>query len=361
MGIVVGGKNELIISGSNCDQLLKQERALCVWKKKVEPEFIIPAELSQKCLPDKKGLIKLVISTCLPEFAKNYQNKKLINDGPNCWGTAMSFNKLDPKPRFIWPEEMMYWINNSPLCKKLSAGEEKLPGDIINVYAPEKMDELERIEKDAGTKFWDSLYPNRYTAVVPDPSGSNYTGFHRLLHSVTYISDSLAFGKDSPAKDDHFYFHPMNEVYGRPGLESKECQENQSLIPYIREYQKAPQKIRGSKCSYFSLVYRCENFADYFSKLKLKESDTAIWKNVQSLQGIQEKLFPLLTSHNKILEDSEVTHMLALADMTAKNAAAELQKTKLEKNREMLLTMQYFAAAGIRQTLEQFELVKPIN
>lgn len=271
----------------------------------------------------------------------------------------MSFNKLDPKPRFIWPEEMMYWMNNSPLCRKLNVGEKAIPGDVINVYAPEKMDKFERIENDAGTKFWNSLYPKRYTPVIPDPSGSDYTGFHRLLHSVTYISDDLAFGKDSPAKDDRFYFHPLNQVYGRPRGDAEiDCQENQSLEPYIREYQKAPLKIRGSKCSYFSLAYRCENFAEYFLKLKLKDEDAIIWKSVQSLQGLQEKLFPLLTSHHKILEDCEVTLITALADMTAKTAVIELQKPKLDKNREMLLTMQYFAASGIRQTLEQVELIK---
>jgi hypothetical protein len=362
LGITVGSKNELILLGSRCEILLKQENALCEWKKIIDPHYIAPAEYSKKCLPGKKGLKKLVISDCVPEFAKTYQNKKMLHEGPNCWGTAMSFKKLSTKPRFMWPEEMMYWMNDSPLCRKLTSKEKALPGDIINVYAPEKLSANERLEKDAGTKFWAALYPKRYTLPSVDPGGSEYTGFHRLLHSVTYVSNELAFGKDSPAKDDRFYFHPLEEVYGRPsGDHEVECQENQTLDPYIREYQKTPKNIKGSKCSYFSQISRCENFADYFSKAPLDATNTETWIRVQSLQGLQEKLFPLLTSSNKVLEGCEITLIIALADLTVTRVANQLQKTGLDKLSEMLLTQEYFAAAGIRQTLEQFEYVKPLR
>lgn len=360
LGISVGGKNELIITGSNCEKLLNQESALCEWKKKAEPGFVI-LNLSKSCLPVSKGKVKLVISSCLPEFAKSYQAKRLIHDGPNCWGTAMSFNKLSPKPRFMWPEEMMYWMNNSPLCRKLNPTEKILPGDVINVYAPEKMTASERLERDAGSRFWDSLYPQRFTK-AQEFNNSDYTGFQRLLHSVTYVSENLAFGKDSPAKSDRFYFHPMEEVYGRPrGPEEVDCKENQTMEPYIREYQKSPKRIKGSKCSYFSLAYRCENFTDYFTKQKLNSENAETWKRVQSLQGLQEKLFPLLTSSNKVLQDCEVTLIIALSDLTVKRVSEELRKSSSDKNREMLLTQEYFAAAGIRQTLEQVQLVKPLR
>lgn len=361
LGISVGGKNELIITASNCETLLKQEIALCDWKKKTEPAFVMPKTLSKSCLPIVKGKIKLVISTCLPEFAKNYQSKRLVNDGPNCWGTAMSFNKLSPKPRFMWPEEMMYW-NNSPLCRKLSPGEKLIPGDIINVYAPEKMTPKERNERDAGSRYWEALYPKRFTPAAGDIGGTDYTGFQRLLHSVTYVSEKLAFGKDSPAREDRFYFHPLEEVYGRPSGEAEiDCKENQTLEPYIREYQKVPKKIKGSKCSYFSLAYRCENFTDYFSNLSLNSENTETLKRIQFLQGLQEKLFPMLSSSKKILEDDEVTYLIALADMTVIKVTEELKKAPQNKDREMLLTQEYFAAAGIKQTLEQFGLFKPLH
>lgn len=357
LGISVGGKRELILTGSSCDDLLKQQEALCSWKKKVVTNFT-PKEAAKSCQPVKKGKYKLVVLDCLPDFAKEYQDKKLLHDGPNCWGTAMSFHKLSTKPRFMWPQEMQYWMD-SPLCRKLDVGEARLPGDVINVYAPEKIPQSDRIENDPGTKFWKALYPNRYTvAPSPEVTGSDYTGYHRLLHSVTYVSDELAFGKDSPAFDDKFYFHPMAEVYGRPRSD-KSCMENQSLTPYLRENQKEPKEIRGSKCSYFSLAYRCESFPDYFGKKSLAGDDLDKWKNIQSLQGLQEKLFPILTSANKILEQCEITLLVALADMTMKNAIEEMKTPNLDKNREELLVMEYFSAAGIRKTLELAKLVKP--
>ncbi len=361
LGITVGPKNELIISASNCELLLKQETALCEWKKYTDPDFVIPNTLSKSCLPVSKGKVKLVISTCLPQFTKNYHAKRLINEGPNCWGTAMSFHKLSPTPRFMWPEEITYWMDSSPLCRKLSPGEKMLPGDVINVYAPEKMTPKEREERDAGSKFWESLYPNRFTPAIGDVGGNDYTGFHRLLHSVTYVSDKLAFGKDSPARDDRFYFHPLEEVYGRPsGASEVDCKENQTLNPYIREYQKVPKKIKGTKCSYFSQAYRCENFAHYFKSASLSLENTEILKRVQTLQDLQQKLLPMLTSTNKVFKESEVTQAIALVNITMLKAAEELKRPASDKEREMLLTQEYFAAAGLKQTLEQTGLFKPI-
>lgn len=358
LGISVGGKHELILTGSSCDVLLKQQNALCSWKKTIVPNFT-PKEIAKSCQMVKKGKYKLAVLDCLPEFAKEYQDKKLVHDGPNCWGTAMSFHKLSTKPRFMWPQEMQYWMD-SPVCRKLNTGEARLPGDVINVYAPEKIPEYERVENDPGTKFWQALYPKRYTpAPPPEVTGSDYTGFHRLLHSVTYVSDELAFGKDSPAFDDKFYFHPMAEVYGRPRSD-KSCQENQSMTPYLRENQKEPKEIRDSKCSYFSQAYRCESFPDYFGKKNLSGEDLDKWKNIQSLQGLQDKLFPILTSSTKVLEQCEITLIVALADLTMKNSTEEMKQPNLSKDREELLVMEYFSAAGIRRTLELAKLVKPL-
>lgn len=358
LGISVGGKHELILTGNSCDTLLKQQNALCSWKKTIVMNFT-PKDLAKSCQLVKKGKYKLAVLDCLPEFAKEYQDKKLVHDGPNCWGTAMSFHKLSNKPRFMWPQEMQYWMD-SPVCRKLKVGEARMPGDVINVYAPEKIPENDRVENDPGTQFWQALYPKRYMpAPPPEVTGSEYTGFHRLLHSVTYVSDELAFGKDSPAFDDKFYFHPMAEVYGRPRSD-KTCQENQSLTPYLRENQQEPKDIRDSKCSYFSQAYRCENFPEYFGKKNLSGDNLDKWKNIQALQGLQDKLFPILTSSNKVLEQCEITLIVALADLTMKNATEEMKQANLSKDREELLVMEYFSAAGIRKTLELAKLVKPL-
>jgi hypothetical protein len=355
LGITVGANNELILTGSNCPDLLNEQTALCSWKKNLDPGFT-PHKLAN-CEKLKSGHFKISILECLPEQALAIQKKKLMHDGPNCWGTAMSFKKLAPTPRFFWPEEMLYWMQ-SPLCRKLSPGEKIQPGDIINVFAPEKLDRDERQVTDAGTKFWELHYPNRTTAVSENLE-SSYTGFHRLLHTVTYVSENLAFGKDSPSKSDPFYFHALEEVYGRPRKDEPDCQENQSIEPYLREYQNEPREIRGSKCSYFSQAYRCEDFLRYFKKQNISSENLAFLAKIEALQEIQRKIFKQLFTSSEILESSEIKNSLMISDLAVSTSSAELKNLNIDKTTESLIVLEYFTAAGIRQTLEQFTGIKP--
>jgi len=55
----------------------------------------------------------------------------------------------------------------------------------------------------------------------------------------------------------------------------------------LREYQNTPKQIKGSKCDYFSVAYRCEDF----SRLS-QEAD------IQKLMKMQQKLFILLMNPN---------------------------------------------------------------
>jgi hypothetical protein len=268
----------------------------------------------------------------------------------------MSFKELSPVPRFMWPEEMTYWME-SPICRKLNPGEEKMPGDIINVYAPEKLDETEKTAQDAGTRFWDYMFLNRSTPVTTD-FGIGFTGYHRLLHSVTFVGPGLAFGKDSPSESDRFYFHPLEEVYGRPRVEDLDCQENQTLSPHVREYQNIPKRIHGRKCAYMSLAYRCENLKNYFNKQNLKEQDLAIWKSIEELQAIQKKLFPIVTNPNTIIEKQELQRIKDLSESIIFQTSREMQDHGLSDLRKQLLTLQYFTASGIKQSLVQAGLLK---
>jgi hypothetical protein len=357
-----GPSNELVLTDTSCQKLFKQRDALCEWKKTLDPDFIIPPSSATTCRPVRGGRVSISVSSCLPDFAKSYAKKKLVRNGPNCWGTAMSFHGLSKKPRFLWPEEMQYWLD-SPVCRKLNVGEPMLPGDVINVYYPEYIGSPADLEKDAGTKFWEALYPNRYTP-LPRLDASGYTGYNGSLHAVTYVSPEIAFGKDSPSKDDPFYFHPMNEVYGRPGSgevngptpESRACQENQSLTPYLREYQKPPKNIRESACSYFSLAYRCGDIPKYFSEQNLSTEEQQIWQLVQTLQATQETLFPFILSLSTPVDRAELTRRVFEADAIVLQASQALAVPGISKTQEMLLTLEYFSAAGIRQTLEQADL-----
>ena len=354
LGISIGSKQELILTQSTCADLLAQQTALCEWTKNLDPNFIIPKP--KKCESVAKNKFRIVISECLPKFTKTNQQKRLWREGPNCWGTAMSLKELTPTPRFMWPEELHYWMDG-PLCRKLLPNEPKLPGDIINIYGPEKLTEEEKTAQDPGTEFWKLLYPNRSRAVSVD-LGIGYTGYHKLLHSVTYVSDQLAFGKDSPSELDRFYFHSMNEVYGRPRKEEMECQEDQNLSPHLREYENLPRRIHGKKCSYFSLAYRCENIKNYFNSIVLDSHSQATLENIKTIHSLQMKLWPLVTDAKVTLKKDDITLMLELSNVTVMNARQKLQQP-LNKDQEMLSTLEYFSAHALRKSLQQSKLIPP--
>ncbi|WP_408097854.1 hypothetical protein ACJVC5_02750 [Peredibacter sp. HCB2-198] len=351
LSISYSSSNDLLLTAPACETLISEHKAICQWKKVLDPSFKIPA-ISNSCKKIAANKYSITVSNCLPEFVKANQHKKLAKSGANCWGTAMSFKKISTRPRFIWSQEMKYWLD-SPVCRKLNLNEQKLPGDIISTFGPEFIFEKDEASN-KGNQFWEALYPGRLLISTIDRS---YSGYHHMLHSETYISDKITFGKDSPNQLDKFEFHHTNEVYGRS--KDVDCQENQKLTPHYREYQNQPRPIKGSKCDYFSLAYRCENFVEYFSKQDLTTSQEDVLVEIKRLQGIQDKLFPLLTVPGKTFTKAELNQMLKEADAVAADSLEELKTPSLEKNTEMLLTLKYFTAQGIRKSLELADLIPP--
>lgn len=331
MNIRYSAKNELILSGKSCSELLKRQEEICQWSRK--------RPTTTTCNKTNNNNFSLTISSCLPDFVKQVQNKKLYRSGANCWGTALSFKNHSLRPRFVWSEEMEYWLS-SPLCRKLNPGEKKQPGDIINIYGPEYI--FEKDEKSSkGGKFIQALYPDRYQEPNVE---TGYSGFHRFLHSETLVAHDLAFGKDSPSLLDKFQFRELKNAYGRS--RDTDCQENQNLTPHRREYQNTPKQIKGSKCDYFSVVYRCEDFS------KLSQDP-----DIQKLMKMQQKLFILLMNSNLLVTKLERDMMLNEADEIAARALEELSFSSLPKDQEMVLVLKYFTASGIRKSLELADLI----
>jgi hypothetical protein len=355
--------DELRLTASSCEKLRAQHDALCAWKKSIEPDFVIPASSSSVCQKTRTGRFEMREKECLPEFTKKYTDRKLYHHGPNCWGTALSFHGLSPKPRFVWPEEIQYWME-SPVCRKLSVGEAPQPGDVVNIYAPEYMSQQDiNDQSDIGTRFWEALYPNRYTPVTRSLE-NGYTGYHRLLHSVTYLSKELTYGKDSPSMEDLFYFHELDDAYGRPGSGTvsgpssadRRLQENQSLVPYLRENQLPPKDIKSGDHPYFSTAYRCGNINDYLTSRKLSTAQQKMLNETHGLQALQEKLFGLVVTSMPAFAADEVAAMLKKADAIVARNRELLKKKTNTADTQMLLTHEYFTAAGIRKSLEQSKI-----
>ncbi len=341
----------LILKSNSCKEILEDHQNICDWKSLLEKDFISPKIDESFCQERGADKFRTIVSSCLPKFTKKNHKRKIFKDGANCWGTAMSFKSLSKKPRFIWSKEMIYWMN-SPICRKLENFEEKRPGDIINVYGPEYF--FGDDSKTKGDHFWDALYPNR---LLKSPVTTGYTGYHNFLHSETYLSKRLTFGKDSPNKLDRFNFNKLNEVYGR--ARTKKCQENGDLSPHFREYLNNPRDLEVGGCKYFTTIHRCEDFTDFFSKLELNKEQKQLLIDINTLKDIQERLFPLLMDQETIISKSKIEKMVIKADSASSLALEQLATKNLNKIDEMLNTLKFFTAQGIRKTLELADLIEP--
>lgn len=337
--------NDLLLTGSNCEELLKQQAAICEWKRSLnETNGVV-----NKCQKSGKKF-QLKISGCLPGFVKTYQNKKQVYSGANCWGTALSFKKHSLLPRFVWSQEMKYWLD-SPLCRVLDVGEKKQAGDIITIFSPEYLFSSQDWSRGRGRSFWDKLYPGRYQLPL---SNDGYSGFHTLLHSETYISDQLSFGKDSPFSGDRYKFQNLINMYGRS--RDERCQEAQELRPHLREYANEPRSIARSHCDYFSLAYRCQNFEEYFKRQALNESERAIWEEVNYLNSLQKSLFKLGFA-GTLISDAGKDQILKISASYSKEALHQMT-LNLGNNFEMLAVLKYFSAEALVKAFEQAELIE---
>lgn len=279
----------------------------------------------------------------IPTSIKSIINKKLAHHGPNCWGTALYLKGLSPVPRFVSSAEIIYW-QSTPLCRPLEENESIQAGDILNVYGPEYIFESDMTLTNA-EQFINLFEKDRYK----EAKGTSYSGFHRLLHSETFINASQVFGKESPNKNDPFKITKLNEVYGRPRSES-ECQESPTLAPHLREFDNEPQRIKGSKCDYFSKVYRCQNFKKI---LTLNSEEEAL---MEVIRKYQSRIFEAVVSSSKKLSVKEKEEILKFATKTIEKLLSTIQDVKDEQSR-MLLSWIYFSAYSLIESLEWIENV----
>ncbi len=347
LSFYISKSKNLILKSNSCDELIEERNNLCTWKESLDKTFV--SESIRTCNKSKYGGYYLSVSSCLPDFIKKNQSKSLSKDGANCWGTAMSFYNISKVPRFVWSQEIRYW-QSSPLCEKVKSKEEIKTGDIINIYGPEYI--FNRSEVSKGSQFEDILYPNK---ALETNIKEDYSGYHNFLHSEIYISKNLSFGKDSPNQLDKFIFKSQSEVYGR--AKDIDCQENQSLVPNLREYKNKPRDIRNSKCGYFSIAFRCQDFDKFIKEQNLTDDNIRELIIIEDLKNIQTRLFKFQTLKKFSLFKYEIERLTNLADKVSDNALKTLEDEHLTKVDEMILTMKYFTASGIRKTLEQTYLI----
>lgn len=278
----------------------------------------------------------------IPKEVSMLMNKKLASHGPNCWGTALYLKGLSKRPRFVSDAEIKYWQESS-LCRPLDITDQILPGDILNVYGPEYVFESD-YKLDEQQKFINIFEPGRYKEI----NKASYSGFHRLLHSETFVNKKLVFGKESPNKDDAFKLTKLNEVYGRP-RDLSECQESPNLTPHLRQFDNTPQNIKGSKCGYFSKVFRCQNF----SNLKLNQEEKAFMDLVFKHQN---RIFEAVVTKSKALSLNEKKTIRDFANTHLQDLKLQISSIHNEETR-MILSWKYFSVYSLLEGIKWLETV----
>lgn len=279
----------------------------------------------------------------IPPQLKEMMGLKMTHHGPNCWGTALYLKGISVSPRFVGAAEMTYW-QESPLCRALEIDETIEPGDILNVYGPEYTFAMDMFLTE-GQSFINLLEPGRYYPA----SREAYTGFHRLLHSETFVTNSHVFGKESPHRDDAFKITPLTEVYGRP-RGSSECQESPILTPHLRQFTNTPRSIRGSKCGYFSKVYRCRDFKELIDFTEVDEYF------LSSIEAYQRRIFEVVTSHSGQLSPKERKEMMEFAHTHLAEIKLQILSVQSEQAR-VFLTWKFFSTYSIMEGIRWLETV----
>jgi hypothetical protein len=339
---------KIYLHDQNCEKLKQAKSEVCTGFRRSSSLAV----KSFKCEKSKKSNLHIRLDDCLPNFITEILNKRLFSENANCWGTALSLKNIIKPFESVYAEEMMYWLE-SPLCRRLQKAEEIKPGDLLNVWGPEKLDESERVNSHPGTEFLELKLKKEYKK--PQSFIGDYTGYHRLLHSETFLFNQWLIGKDSPHKDDMIKVKRFENVYGRSV--DKDCQENSQLSPYKRVSHNPPKIHPRDKCAYFTTVSRCENLDDFLLTQSLSLSEINLLAEINQIAKFTGVGFQLLIGKRDIALESALEICLDYFKIELKLTKIKLKEvleSDLDSKRieEMLLVRKYFMLVHLTQELD---------
>lgn len=206
---IVRSKNGSIsLIGPSCQELTKQEQAIREWSEfygEIPGSLIAPVEI-----PNENRCI-LNISNSVPSVVPALQDFKNAHNGPNCWNTALRLSGLVQFTRFSTPEELKFWLDSS-YCRELSESEKSLPGDIIEIRAP-----------------------------------------NEEIHGMIYLSEDLVFSKNTSGKSSPYGIQRSSLIYQNFRVDNTQC-----------------KKVQGSPstCTRWANHYRCNRVESDRNTLK---------------------------------------------------------------------------------------------
>lgn len=204
----------IILSDISCEDIPAQSKALRQWTEGTE------ATCRFGRVRKKGALCEMDLQNCLPAHVKKYQGANPAKDGPNCWNLALVAKNLLPYLRMSSNEEMSFFMN-SGMCQQIGNGEKPAPGDIGAIR-----------KKDTNCR------PGEAACEV---------------HGFIYVSEQLAYSKNSQDALDSYALQDINHVYSLYDAGPFACSEvgNSSACP-VHQID----------------FFRCQSFPDFLAKAK---------------------------------------------------------------------------------------------
>lgn len=169
----------LLLRSSQCAPLLAENKALCNWKRKLDRVANSP-EPAPKAGCEKRGdEFALDVTACVPSAVLARQETCSLEDGPNCWGSALYLSGMLSAPLEADHSEIEYWSRSS-FCRKLKRNEKTEPGDLIS------------IQGDGGQE-------------ASSPYDSE-------VHSFIAVGPALSFEKAGMSKAGAYHFKATDEI-----------------------------------------------------------------------------------------------------------------------------------------------------
>lgn len=239
--------DKIILQASTCSQVKEITESLIKWTENAQEKNICPP--FSQVHEIKNGNCEFDITKCIPSQVAKYQGVTPKFHGPNCWNSALVASGILPFLRQTTEEEFVYYMN-SPLCKKLKNGEQKRPGDIGAIRGL-------------------------------------YDGEKHEMHGFIYISEKIAYSKNSGLSWDSYALQPLENVYERyPIAENEQCRQNEFEL--------------SSECMSGVLFFRCISMSEYLQKNE--DIPNEIIKAVKDVNNFEECLQARMINGNNLSE-----------------------------------------------------------
>lgn len=203
------------------------------------------------------------ITDCVPNHVLKYEGVRSKNEGPNCWNLALVMKGVLPALRYSTPEEITFFLN-SPLCRQLKHGEDRLPGDVGALRVVKEGQEVEH-------------------------------------HGFIYISDKISYSKNGASVTSPYKLQSLEKVYRVYHVgKAEECRSNEI-------------NIRSESCGAVTTYYRCSSPKDFINEnSETRKELSSVVRNLDVVEScVHDRVFRGLKVPTLTENIGDITKILA--------------------------------------------------